>query len=158
MATNSWLHAKGKRRHFSENVNQGYLCTLNAPVPKARRAPRFQEGACRIFRLSGDRLEQWTEDHPVVLSSTEFYLGCASSMVPEVDVDYRVDELSVDDIFILASDGLFDFVQGMDVSVTIHSSMEDKVRRRGDRECQAAPGTGVRGHEEEDELCGVDAR
>ncbi|ACL62931.1 bifunctional protein-serine/threonine kinase/phosphatase [Methylobacterium nodulans] len=106
-ATNSWLHAETKRGQHAYDLDKGYICTLSALVLKGRRAHLFHVGDCRVFRLSRGTLEQLTEDHRVILSSQESYLGRALGMAPHVEIDYQAFDLDEGDIFILATDGVY---------------------------------------------------
>ena len=76
-ATNSWLHAETKRSQYSYDRDKGYVSTLSAVVVKATTAHLFHIGDSRIWRVSGHSLEQLTEDHRVVVSSEQSYLGRA---------------------------------------------------------------------------------
>src|SRR5437868_10930775 len=87
-ATNSWLHSQTRRSH-DYDADRGYVCTLNVMVLKARTAHIFHIGDSRVYRLAGGALEQLTEDHRVVLSSEQIYLGRALGMSPQVEIDYR---------------------------------------------------------------------
>lgn len=108
-ATNSWLFAETKRSQHAYDMNKGFVCTFSAIVLKARAAHLFHVGDCRIFRVSGQQLEQLTQDHRVVLSSVESYLGRALGMAQNIEVDYHRLDLTEGDIFILATDGVFEY-------------------------------------------------
>lgn len=105
-AVNSWLHAQTRRSGPPYDMDNGYVCTLAAMVLKGRRAHLFHVGDTRIYRLTGDSLEQLTEDHRVVLSSEENYLGRALGMAREVEIDYRTLDLRAGDCFLLTTDGI----------------------------------------------------
>src|SRR5215203_5043767 len=107
-ATNSWLHAETKRSQNAYDLDKGYICTLSALVLKARRAHLFHVGDSRIFRVTGETLEQLTVDHRVILSAQESYLGRALGMAPQVEIDYQALDLSVGDVFVLATDGVYE--------------------------------------------------
>src|SRR6266700_2695468 len=88
-ATNSWLHAQTRRSQYSYDRDKGYVCTLSAMVIKSTRAHIFHVGDARIYRLSGNTLEQLTEDHRVVVSSEQSYLGRALGLNAQVEIDYQ---------------------------------------------------------------------
>lgn len=121
-AANSWLFSQTKRNPISEDLNKGYVCTFSAMILKGHQAHLFHVGDSRIYRIAGDSLEQLSEDHRVVLSSVESYLGRALGMKPEVMVDYRIVDLTVGDIFILATDGVFDFISAQEMKQMAGSS------------------------------------
>ena len=68
-ATNSWLHSQTRRSQYSYDRDKGYVCTLSAMVIKSTTGHIFHVGDSRIYRLSGNSLEQLTNDHRVVISS-----------------------------------------------------------------------------------------
>jgi serine/threonine protein phosphatase PrpC len=124
-ATNSWLHAATKRSQNSYNLDKGYICTLSALVLKARRAHLFHVGDSRIFRVTGETLEQLTVDHRVILSAQENYLGRALGMAPHVEIDYQALDLSEGDVFVLATDGVYEHANPGFVARTIRALAGD---------------------------------
>src|SRR5512140_1660946 len=76
-ATNSWLHSQTRQSQYLYDKDRGYVCTLSAMVIKSTTAHIFHIGDSRIYRLAGNALEQLTEDHRVVVSSEQSYLGRA---------------------------------------------------------------------------------
>src|SRR5690242_7245018 len=105
-ATNSWLHAQTRRGPHAYDMDKGYVCTLSVMVLKSTTAHLFHIGDSRIYRLSGETLEQLTEDHRVVVSSQQSYLSRALGMKPQVEIDYRTVPLEKGDILIQATDGV----------------------------------------------------
>jgi serine/threonine protein phosphatase PrpC len=106
-ATNSWLHAQTRRSRYAYDKDRGYVCTLSAMVVKAKAAHIFHVGDSRIYRLAGNALEQLTDDHRVVLSSEQSYLGRALGINPQIEIDYRMLEIEKGDVFVLATDGAY---------------------------------------------------
>ncbi|HEY8337535.1 MAG TPA: bifunctional protein-serine/threonine kinase/phosphatase [Tardiphaga sp.] len=109
-ATNSWLHAQTRRSHYRYDPDKGYVCTFSAIVFKAATAHLFHIGDCRIYRLAGASLEQLTEDHRVHVSAEQSYLGRALGVNAEVEIDYQSCEVARDDIFLLATDGVYEYL------------------------------------------------
>ena len=107
-ATNSWLFSETKRHIDAYDMNKGYVCTLSAMVLKAHTAHIFHVGDSRIYRLEGNSLEQLTTDHRTVVSSVESYLARAIGMAEIVDVDYSTKPLTLGEVFILATDGVYE--------------------------------------------------
>ena len=124
-ATNSWLFAETKRNIDSYDMDRGYVCTLSALVFKSHTAHLFHVGDSRIYRLEGESLEQLTEDHRTVVSSAQSYLARAIGMAQSVDVDYRAVPLKVGDVFILATDGVYEHTSPKDIIQTIRSYGND---------------------------------
>jgi serine/threonine protein phosphatase PrpC len=108
-AANSWLHAQTRRSHVGDR-DRGYVCTLSVIILKSATAHLFHVGDARIYRLSGGGLEQLTEDHRVVISSQESFLGRALGANPQIEIDYRTVPLERGDVLIMATDGVYEHV------------------------------------------------
>lgn len=124
-ATSSWLFAETKRNIDAYDMDRGYVCTLSAMVLKSHMAYLFHVGDSRIYRLEGDSLEQLTEDHRTVVSSVQSYLARAIGMAQSVDVDYRAVPLKVGDVFVLATDGVYEHASAREISQIIRSHGDD---------------------------------
>ena len=107
-ATNSWLYAQTRRSGHAHDRDKGYVCTLSVMVVKSTTAHLFHIGDTRIYRLAGNALEQLTNDHRVVVSSQQSYLGRALGVNPQVEIDYRAVHLEVGDVFVMATDGVYE--------------------------------------------------
>ncbi len=124
-ATNSWLHAQTRRSQYSYDRDKGYVCTLSALVLKSTTAHIFHVGDARIYRLAGNALEQLTEDHRVVVSSEQSYLGRALGVNPQVEIDYLALQVEKDDVFLLATDGVYEYVAARFVIDAIKGNATD---------------------------------
>ncbi len=120
-AANSWLHAQTRQNRYYER-DQGYVCTLSALVIKSTTAHIFHIGDSRVYRLSGNSLEQLTEDHRVVVSSEQSYLGRALGANPQIEIDYRQLQVEEGDIFVLATDGVYEHVDAKTIARAIHDN------------------------------------
>jgi len=109
-ATNSWLHAQTRRSRYAYDKDRGYVCTLSAMVIKSNAAHIFHVGDSRIYRANGTTLEQLTDDHRVVLSSEQNYLSRALGINSQIEIDYRVLQVEKGDVFLLATDGVYEHV------------------------------------------------
>jgi serine/threonine protein phosphatase PrpC len=109
-ATNSWLHAQTRKSQYAYDRDKGYVCTLTAMVIKATTAHIFHVGDCRVYRVAGKALEQLTDDHRIIVSSEQTYLGRALGINPQIEIDYQAFEIEAGDTFILATDGAYEFV------------------------------------------------
>jgi serine/threonine protein phosphatase PrpC len=109
-AANSWMHAQNRPIRLSEEKDRGYVCTLSALVIKSTTAHIFHIGDARICRIAGRTVEQLTEDHRVVVSSAETYLGRALGINPQIEIDYRHLPVEEGDLFVLATDGVHEYV------------------------------------------------
>ena len=110
-AINSWLHAQTRRTAYGYDRDRGFVCTFSALVVRSATAHVFHVGDSRIYRLSEGRFEQLTEDHRVILSPYESYLGRALGVNPHVEIDYSALPIEPRDLFVLATDGVHDFVE-----------------------------------------------
>ena len=108
-ATNSWLYSETQRGHGRYDKDRGYVCTLSAMVIKSTTAHLFHVGDTRIYRLHGASLEQLTTDHRVRVSSEQSYLGRAFGIDSQIDIDYRSFEVEKGDVFVLATDGVYEY-------------------------------------------------
>jgi serine/threonine protein phosphatase PrpC len=109
-ATNSWLHAKTQQSQWRYDKDKGYVCTLSALVIKATTAHVFHVGDTRIYRLLGGSLEQLTQDHRVRVSQEQSYLSRAVGFNPQIEIDYQALQVDKGDVFLLASDGVYEHV------------------------------------------------
>jgi len=124
-ATNSWLHSQSHRSEYRYNKDKGYVCTLSCIVLKSTTAHLFHIGDSRIYRLRNTVLEQLTEDHRRWSSETESHLSRAMGVTPQLDIDYQTQILEPDDIFILATDGVYEFVSAEFINETIQQQASD---------------------------------
>jgi len=109
-ATNSWLHAQTRRSPDPYDKDRGYVCTVSAMVIKSTTAHIFHAGDCRIYRIAGPTLEQLTDDHRIIVSSEQTYLGRALGINPQIEIDYQAIRVERGDVFVLATDGAYEHV------------------------------------------------
>ncbi len=108
-ATNSWLYAQTRNGPHRYDMDRGYVCTFSALVIKSATAHIFHIGDARVYSVIGDRLEQITVDHRLWVSRDKSYLSRALGMAERFEIDYRSRTVDVGDIFILATDGVYEF-------------------------------------------------
>jgi serine/threonine protein phosphatase PrpC len=130
-ATNSWLNAQTRRSPYLYDKDKGYVCTLSAMVIKSTTAHIFHIGDSRIYRLAGHALEQLTDDHRVIVSSEQSYLGRALGINTQIEIDYRALALEKGDVFILATDGVYEHVSARFVADAIGDSATDLDKAAG---------------------------
>jgi serine/threonine protein phosphatase PrpC len=121
-ATNSWLHSRTRDSPYRYDKDRGYVCTLSALVLKSTTAHVFHIGDTRVYRLSGHSLEQLTQDHRVRVSADESYLSRAVGFNPQIEIDYRSLEIGRGDVFVLASDGVYEHVDGRFVAAALRAA------------------------------------
>ncbi len=124
-AANSWLHAENRRGEYRHDKDRGYVCTLSALVVRSNTAHVFHVGDARVYRVSGAALEQLTNDHRVVVSPDQSYLGRALGVNPQVEIDYRAIQVETGDVFVLATDGAHEYVSPRFVTGAIAGNAGD---------------------------------
>ncbi|MBR1255494.1 bifunctional protein-serine/threonine kinase/phosphatase [Bradyrhizobium sp. AUGA SZCCT0240] len=124
-ATNSWLHSQTRRSQYSYDRDRGYVCTLSAIVLKSTTAHLFHVGDSRIYRLSGNSLEQLTNDHRVIISSEQSYLGRALGVNPQIEIDYLMSRVEKGDTFVLVTDGIYEHVSDRHIARTVRDNAAD---------------------------------
>ena len=108
-ATNSWLYSQTRQNRYDEQ-DQGYVCTFSALVLKGMSAHVFHIGDSRVYRIGSTDIEQLTEDHRVRISTNRSYLARALGIHHRLDVDYRKTLLNKGDVYVLATDGVYEFI------------------------------------------------
>jgi serine/threonine protein phosphatase PrpC len=124
-ATNSWLHAQTQRSPYLYEKDKGYVCTLSALVVKSRAAHIFHVGDTRVYRVVGNALEQLTNDHRVVISSKESYLGRALGIGHDIEIDYRMLRIEAGEVFLLATDGVYEHVDAHFIAQALRDHVQD---------------------------------
>jgi serine/threonine protein phosphatase PrpC len=124
-ATNSWLNSQTRGSQYRYDKDRGYVCTFCAIVFKSTTAHVFSIGDTRVYRVVGDGLEQLTEDHRVTVSAEQSYLSRALGINSQIEIDYQTLPLQIGDVFVLATDGVYEHVSARAVVKTIRESASD---------------------------------
>ena len=125
-ATNSWLFSQSQKSHHHRfDKNKGYVCTFSAIIFKSNTAHLFHIGDTRIYHLRDQSLEQLTEDHRHWLSEDQSYLSRALGINKSLEIDYQTLPIEKNDIFILATDGVYEFTSSEFIIDTIKSHESD---------------------------------
>ncbi len=124
-ATNSWLYAQTQHSPHRFNKDKGYICTFSGIIFKSNTAHIFHCGDSRIFRVSGKHLEQLTTDHRHIVSEEVSYLTRGMGIHNSIDIDYHSLQTDPDDIFILMTDGVYDFLRDNAIADILHANMHD---------------------------------
>lgn len=125
MATNSWLHSQTQQSQHRFNKDKGYVCTLSAIVIKSTTAYILHIGDSRIYRLRDNTLEQLTEDHRHWLSQDKSYLSRALGVNQQLEIDYQSLPVERGDIFLLATDGVYEYASADFIINTINENNND---------------------------------
>jgi serine/threonine protein phosphatase PrpC/tRNA A-37 threonylcarbamoyl transferase component Bud32 len=125
IATNSWLFSQTQRSPYRYEQDRGYVCTLSALILKSTTAHLFHVGDARIYRLRDNSLEQLSNDHRVFVSAEQSYLGRALGVKPQLEIDYQTQLLEQGDIFVLLTDGVYEFLTDEVIVRTIAEHADD---------------------------------
>ncbi|MFA6901840.1 MAG: bifunctional protein-serine/threonine kinase/phosphatase [Gallionellaceae bacterium] len=109
IATNSWLHSQTHLSQHRYDKERGYVCTFSALVIKSTTAHIFHAGDTRIYRVQEQALEQLTKDHRLRISEEKSYLSRGLGINPQLEIDYESFPVEKDNIFLLATDGVYEF-------------------------------------------------
>ena len=123
-ATNSWLHSQTQHSQHRYDRERGYVCTFSGLVIKSTTAHLFHVGDARICRLRAGELTQLTEEHRVWVSSEQSYLARALGMDRKVEIDYQPLPVAVGDLFMLATDGVYDYVDATAIQTALATSSD----------------------------------
>jgi serine/threonine protein phosphatase PrpC len=125
VAANAWLHAQTRQSRHRHDNDRGYVCTMSVMVLKSATAHILHIGDARIYRLRDARLEQLTDDHRVWVSRDKSYLGRALGLAPHVEIDYHTQPLETGDVFLLATDGVYEHIDAAAVIAAIGAHGDD---------------------------------
>ena len=123
-ATNSWLHSRNQQSDYRYDKDRGYVCTLSALVVKSTTAHVFHVGDTRVYRVLSNTLEQLTQDHRVLVSGGQSYLSRAVGFNAQIEIDYLAVPLEKGDTFLLASDGVYEHVDGAFMADAVRSARD----------------------------------
>ncbi len=131
MATNSWLYSQTRSGQHRYNPDKGYVCTFSTLIIKSTTAHIFHVGDTRVYRMVDSSLEQLTEDHRLWVSKDKSYLRRALGMKEHVDLDYQTLALEPGDVFILATDGIYEYTDEkfMVEAIRTHEADLDKAAK-----------------------------
>ena len=129
IAANSWLYSQGQgaQYKFEKNYdqNKGYVCSFSAMILKSNTAYLFHVGDTRIYRASGKHLEQLTKDHRVWIDEHKNYLSRAIGIDRLCEIDYQTITLQADDVFVIASAGVYQWLSETSIVDIIHQYRND---------------------------------
>jgi serine/threonine protein phosphatase PrpC/predicted Ser/Thr protein kinase len=128
-ATNSWLHSQTQQSQHRYEKDKGYVCTLSAMVIKSTTAHLLHVGDSRIYRIRDNTLEQLTEDHRLWVSGDTSYLSRALGMNPQLEIDYQSLPIEKGDIFLLATDGVYEHTSADFIINALAENDLDKVAK-----------------------------
>ncbi|BBB27883.1 bifunctional protein-serine/threonine kinase/phosphatase [Amphritea japonica] len=122
---NGWLFSQTQRSEYRFNKDKGYVCTLSAAVFKASSLHVFHIGDSRIYRLRGEGMETLTKDHRAWVSKEKSYLSRALGIDIEMELDYQTSTLHEGDIYLLCTDGVYEFIETPFIFQTLQDCADD---------------------------------
>ncbi|WP_017445843.1 bifunctional protein-serine/threonine kinase/phosphatase [Gayadomonas joobiniege] len=103
-ALNAWLYNQNQ-----QDQQDPLVTTFSALVIKSCTAHLFHLGDSRIYQYRDGQLSCLTRDH-LHISAKNSYLTRAMGIDSHIEVDYQTIDLNQNDIFLLSTDGLHEFV------------------------------------------------
>lgn len=117
-----------KRSHEFASEEKGYLTTFTALVLKSRTAHFFHAGDSRAYLLRGGELKQLTRDHVASIGSGRSFLARAMGMDNSIQIDYSQFTIETDDVLLVTSDGIHDFLTTDKITQLISAEMSCQER------------------------------
>ena len=124
-ATNSWLHSKNWKNKYHLDKDRGYVCTFTSLILKSNTAHILHIGDARVYRLRDSELEVLTTDHRVWVSDDKSYLSRAMGIDSILTPDYENCEIQKDDVFLLMTDGVYEFLKEDFIIETFQEQIDD---------------------------------
>lgn len=125
-AINSWLYTQTKQNQISRyDKDKGYVCTFSAMIFKSTTAHILHVGDSRIYRVHSNALEQLTKDHRLWISEDKSYLSRGLGIEEHLEIDYQSFKVAVNDVFMLATDGIYEFANERFITQAIGQYKDD---------------------------------
>ncbi|MFA6040086.1 MAG: protein kinase [Methylophilus sp.] len=118
-ATNSWLYSQTRQSQYRYDKDKGYVCTFSALVIKSTTAHIIHVGDSRIYRVHAQSLEQLTTDHRLWLTEDKSYLSRGLGIEQHLDIDYHAFKVDIGDVFLLATDGIYEYASESFIAAAI---------------------------------------
>ncbi|PJE54624.1 bifunctional protein-serine/threonine kinase/phosphatase [Marinomonas sp. BSi20584] len=119
---NAALYSQTQNGPSRFDKDKGYVCTFAVIVLCANAAHIFHLGDSRVYRLVDGKLEQLTQDHRRAVSVSESYLTRALGIEPIIELDYQTLPMTKGDIFVMATDGVYEFLEAEQIVTCIAES------------------------------------
>lgn len=124
-SVNAWLYGRSRNSEYRYDSDRGYICTLSAIIFKGCQAHLFHAGDSRIYKLVTPALQQLTTDHLQEDAETGPVLSRAMGLEHQLQCEYRTLAVKPGDTFILATDGVYEFVSAQQIATTIREHSDD---------------------------------
>lgn len=120
---NSWLY-KQSSSHATDL--KGWVTTFDAIVFKSTTAYIVHIGDSRVYRLRQGVLELLTKDHITWLNKERSYLSRALGVDTALKIDFKTESLQQDDVFLLTTDGVHEFISDETIIQYLSSQESEK--------------------------------
>ena len=140
-AINAWLYSQTMQGEGRYDKDKGYVCTASALIIKNQTAHILHAGDTRIYRLTEKGLEQLTHDHRLWVNNEKSYLSRALGIEPQCSFDYQAYKVFAGDIFILATDGIYEYVSAEQICQQIEQHNDLQLAAQGIAELAYANGS-----------------
>ncbi|KRH78801.1 serine/threonine phosphatase stp [Ferrovum sp. JA12] len=117
-ALNRWLYSHSRRA----SVTAGMATTLSAVVLRGRRYTIAHVGDTRVYRLRNNELSLLTTDHVWVHPELKNVLSRAVGLDANLSIDFIDGNLAEGDLFLLASDGVWNELSTAHLTKLLSSS------------------------------------
>ena len=94
-------------------------------VFKSTTAHILHVGDSRIYRVHPNALEQLTKDHRINISEDKSYLSRGLGIEEQLDIDYQSFNVAIGDVFLLATDGIYEFASESFITQTVAQHHDD---------------------------------
>ena len=115
---NSWLFYNGQQ---GNDPGRGLVTTFSGIVFKSNTAHLVHVGDSRIYRYREGELICLTRDHVHKSGGDKSFLVRAMGMDNLLEVDYQAKNLHLNDVYLLSTDGLHEFVSSSEMQACLAS-------------------------------------
>ncbi|MCG7497226.1 protein kinase [Vibrio sp. Of7-15] len=122
---NNWLYHHGQQSDLRHN---GLVTTFSSIIFKSNTAHLVHAGDSRIYRYRQGKLKQLTQDHCHKQSGRNSFLTRALGMDSHLEMDFQCYDLELNDIFLLSTDGLHEWLPHHDIEKKLAPQQYDLER------------------------------
>ncbi len=123
VAINSWVQQQGSvRRELA-----GMASTLTALVIRGRMYYTAHVGDTRCYLLRDEKLQKLTQDHVWDRPEMQHVLTRAIGMDTRLAIDHGMGEVKLNDVFLLASDGVWSAITEYDLTDILRQVSQGKI-------------------------------
>ncbi len=135
---NSWLYNQGK----NQLTHNGMVTTFSCVIIKSNTAHLFHIGDSRIYLYRDGKLTQLTRDHQRVAFGKQRILTRALGMDDHAEIDYQSQALQKNDVLLLTTDGIHEFLSDTELHNLISNSGNQSTEQLSQSICQSALNAG----------------